>query len=244
MQITPGTVAAERDRLRRRADVVVPLINETRAALGDLFGVTVDPVGVDAYRREVDAVFADGAVAVNVAGYAGLLRRLDVADDHPGFVVDETLGRELAATIAGGQPLALLAQATFHFADVHTHGVAATDRPDGGGDGSGTETGTGTGTETGTETETGTGDTGEDEDEGEGEDGDGARPGDAAATARRGGGPAGADDLDAALAAGFPTRLPGWGWRERPSPFAVEPGPGSGADPESGSGRGSGSGSE
>jgi hypothetical protein len=71
-------------------------------------------------------------------------------------VVDEILGRELAATIAGGQPLALLAQATFHFADVFTH----TD------------------------------------------------------------GSAGADDLDAALAAGFQTRLPGWSWRET-DPFSV-----------------------
>ena len=36
------------------------------------------------------------------------------------------------------------------------------------------------------------------------------------------GDPAGLDDLDAALAAGFQTRLPGWEWRESPSPFAVE----------------------
>jgi phosphatidylglycerophosphatase A len=82
-----------------------------------------------------------------------------VAGDHPGFVVDEVLGRELAATVAGGQPFALLAQATFHFADVTTH----------------TEGG------------------------------------------------AGADDLDAALAAGFQTRLPGWEWTARDSPFAVDP---------------------
>lgn len=33
---------------------------------------------------------------------------------------------------------------------------------------------------------------------------------------------AGADDLDAALAAGFQTRLPGWNWTESPSPFSVE----------------------
>jgi len=205
MKLTPETVAAERDRLRRRADVVVPLINETRAALGDLFGVAVDPVGTDAYRREVVAVFADGEVAVNVAGYAGLLRRLDVTGDYPGFVVDEALGRELAATIAGGQPLALLAQATFHFADVHTHGVVASDVPDGDGEGNGNG------------------------EEGSAPAGDGA-------PARREGGPAGADDLDAALAAGFQTRLPGWGWRERPSPFAVEPrsGSGSASAPDSG----------
>ena len=111
------------------------------------------------FREEVSEVFADGEVAVNVAAYIGLLRDLDVAGDYPGFVVDEILGRELAATVAGGQPLALLAQATFHFADVHIHG-----------------------------------------------DADEA---------------AGADDLDAALAAGFQTRLPGWSWRDGESPFSV-----------------------
>jgi phosphatidylglycerophosphatase A len=86
------------------------------------------------------------------------LKELDVADDYPGFVVDEVLGRELAATIAGGTPLAVLAQATFHYADIHTH-------TDGG---------------------------------------------------------AGLDDLDAALAAGLQTRLPGWEWRTTESPFDVE----------------------
>jgi hypothetical protein len=163
MNVTPQTVAAERQWLRERAPIVVTVINETRARLAAVFDTEVDPVSEDQFRREVDVVFADGDVAVNVAAYIGLLRDLDVAGDYPGFVVDEVLGRELAATIAGGQPLALLAQATFHVADVHTHG-----------------------------------------------DADEA---------------AGADDLDAALAAGFQTRLPGWSWTEGESPFSVTDGP-------------------
>lgn len=154
--LTPSTVASERDRLRDRAPEVVAVINETRDRLGEIFAVEVEPVTVAQYRDEVDTVFRDGAVGVNIAGYVALLRDLDVVDDYPGFVVDEVLGRELAATIAGGQPLSLLAQATFHFADIHTH----TD------------------------------------------------------------GPAGADDLDAALAAGFQSRLSGWAWRET-NPFGV-----------------------
>ncbi|UIP01048.1 hypothetical protein Hbl1158_06755 [Halobaculum sp. CBA1158] len=160
MRVTPAAVAAERDRLRERASVV-PLVNETREVLSELFETEVDAVTPAGYRREVDAVFADGDRAVNVAALAGLLRDLDVEGDYPGFVVDELLGRRLASTIAGGQPLALLAEATFHLADARTHGG----------------------------------------------------PDDAA----------GADDLDAALAAGFQTRLPGWSWRETESPFAVEP---------------------
>lgn len=160
MEITPGAVARERDRLRERADVVVPLINATRDELGGRFGVDVAHVDEDSYLAEVDAVFADGDRAVNVAAYCRILRELDVDGDYPGFVVDEVLGRKLAATIAGGDPLGTLAEATFHAADLIVDDTEAT---------------------------------------------------------------AGSDDLDAALAAGFQTRLPGWPWTERESPFSVKP---------------------
>jgi len=161
MHLTPERVDREYEWVRNRAPVVVPILNQTRDRLGTLFETDVDSISESTYTEEVDKVFADGEVAVNVAGYVGLLRNLDVEGDYPGFIVDEILGRELAATIAGGQPLALLAQATFHFADVHTHGA----------------------------------------------DGENA----------------GVDDLDAALAAGFQTRLPGWNWRETASPFGIQP---------------------
>jgi len=159
--LTPAVVERERDWVRDRT-AVVELINETRAALGEAFGTTVDPVTEADYRAEVERVFADGDVAVNAAALVVLLRELDVEGDYPGFVVDEFLGRELAATVAStkGRAYSLLAEATFHYADVHTHGDAD-------------ET-------------------------------------------------AGADDLDAALAAGFQTRLPGWAWTEGDSPFAVD----------------------
>jgi hypothetical protein len=177
MRLTPARVAAVRDRVRDR-DRVVRLINHVRGALGDAFGVTVDPVGRAAYRREVETVFADGDVAVNAAALVALLDDLDVEGDYPGFVVDELLGRELASTIAGGRPLSLLAEATFHYADVHVHGDRWT------GPGSTAD--------------------GRDVDTADEE-------------------PAGADDLDAALAAGFQTRLPGWSWTESESPFGVPP---------------------
>jgi hypothetical protein len=160
MKVTPAVVVEEYEWTRERAPTIVSVINVTRDRLGDWFAVDVDAVTESRFREEVDAVFADGDCAVNVAAYVRLLRGLDVEDDYPGFVVDEVLGRELAGTIAGSQPLHLLAQATFHFADVTVH----------------TE------------------------------------------------GPAGNDDLDAALAAGFQTRLPGWGWNETESPFSVDVG--------------------
>lgn len=158
MRLTPETVAEEYEWTIERASTVVPLINDVRTDLGAAFGTDVGTVTPDEYRAEVDAVFGDGDCAVNVAALIRLLRDLDVAGDYPGFVVDEILGRELAGTIAGTQPLRLLGEATFHYADVTTH----------------TE------------------------------------------------GTAGLDDLDAALAAGFQTRLPGWEWTEGESPFAIE----------------------
>lgn len=157
MQITTQTVAREHEWLHGRTAGIVSLINDVRADLGDLFGADVDQVTETQYQTAVDAVFADGDIAVNVTAMTCLLRELDVADDYPGFIVDEILGRELAGIIAGQQPLRLLGEATFHYADVHIH---------------------------------------------EGET-------------------AGADDLDAALAAGFQTRLPGWEWTETQSPFSV-----------------------
>jgi len=167
MHLTPERVRRERDWVRERADVILPLLNETRERLSEEFDVPVATVDEAAYRGEVDAVFADGDRAVNAAALIGLLRDLDVQGDYPGFVVDELLGRELAAIIAGEQPLRLLAESTFHYADVATDD----DPPDPAG----------------------------------------------------GNASAGQDDLDAALAAGFQTRLPGWPWRESPSPFAVDP---------------------
>ncbi|AQL41921.1 hypothetical protein BV210_03965 [Halorientalis sp. IM1011] len=157
MHVSPAVVAAEHEWVRERAPTVVALIDTVRTELGEQFGTDVATVTVEQYHEAVDTVFADGDLAVNVTALVRLLRNLDVDGDYPGFVVDELLGRELAGMLAGTQPLRMLGEATFHYADVLTHGDA---------------------------------------DES-----------------------AGADDLDAALAAGFQTRLPGWEWTETASPF-------------------------
>ena len=162
VRLTPARVVDERNWVRDRGDRIVPIINDVRDDLGEIFETDVDHVTLEEYTRAVDAVFANGDLAVNVSALVALLRGLDVEGDYPGFVVDELLGRELAATIAGTQPLRTLGEATFHYADLQVHG-------------SGEEN-------------------------------------------------AGVDDLEAALAAGFQERIPGWNWTERESPFAVDPG--------------------
>jgi hypothetical protein len=196
MHITPERVEVERDWVRERAAVTVPLINETRERLGGEFAVAVDTVDEDVYLEAVDTVFASGDRAVNAAALIAILRDLDVTDDYPGFVVDELLGRELAATIAGDQPLRLLAEATFHYADVTTHGESdepAGGNPTGGNAGAGVDDPAGGNAGAGVDDPAG------------------------------GNAGAGVDDLDAALAAGFQTRLPGWPWQASESPFAVDP---------------------
>ncbi|WP_460923422.1 hypothetical protein [Salinarchaeum chitinilyticum] len=161
MDVTPDRVAAECSWVLDRSTTVVPLVNDVRTDLDDAFDTTVDPIDAADYERAVTETFADGDRAVNVAALVAILRGLDVEDDYPGFVVDEWLGRELAATIAGEQPFRLLAEATFHYADIRHHAGES----------------------------------------------------------------AGMDDLDAALAAGVQTRLPGWDWTEGESPFGVDAAP-------------------
>ncbi|MFB6133675.1 MAG: hypothetical protein ABEJ55_01640 [Halanaeroarchaeum sp.] len=154
MDVTKTVVDREHEWLLNRGDRMVALANQVREDLAAAFETDVEPVTAAQYESVVDEVFAAPDRAVNVAALTSLLRTLDVAGDYPGFIIDEYLGRELAAMIAGDQPLRLLAEATFHYADVHVHVD----------------------------------------------------------------GPAGLDDLDAAVAAGVQTRLPGWEW-QRSGPF-------------------------
>jgi hypothetical protein len=104
-------------------------INEVRVDLGASFEGRIEPVDERMVATAIDTVFQDRATAVNVAGYILILREIDIPQDYPGFVVDEVLGRRLAATIAGGDPLGLLAEATFHIVDrgTHTPGTAGLD---------------------------------------------------------------------------------------------------------------------
>lgn len=125
MEVTPALVAREREWVLGQTDRTVSLINEVRVELRSAFDTDVDRVTVSEYTEAVGAVFADGDLAVNVATLVAILRDLDVESDYHGFIVDEHLGRSLAGMIAGGQPLQMLAEATFHFADLQIDGGPA-----------------------------------------------------------------------------------------------------------------------
>jgi hypothetical protein len=129
MEITDASIQATHDWVGRQIPDLTTAINEVRADLGASFEVTVGTVDESMVAGALDDVFDDRPVAVNVTGYILILRTIDIPKDYPGFVVDEVLGRRLAATIAGGDPLGLLAEATFHIVDrqTHTAGTAGLD---------------------------------------------------------------------------------------------------------------------
>lgn len=118
IRVTGAAIAAERDWLRAAAGEYVELINQTRRELAQHFDQEVEDVSAAGFRAEVETVFDAPARAANVTGLIRLARAIDVSGDYPGFVVDEQLGRRLAATIAGGEPEGTLAEATFHVIDV------------------------------------------------------------------------------------------------------------------------------
>jgi phosphatidylglycerophosphatase A len=129
MEITDARVASTHAWVVQQSPDLTSNINEVRADLGRSFEVAVEEVDVEMITAAIESIFSDRALAVNVTAYIAILRAIDVPDDYPGFVVDEVLGRRLAATIAGGDPLGLLAEATFHIIDreTHTPGTAGLD---------------------------------------------------------------------------------------------------------------------
>jgi len=74
-------------------------------------------------RAEFDAFLDDKDAALNVAALYRVGVELEVRNDYAGFVVDELVGRKIAATVAENDPEQTLAEATFHYIDVHTDKV-------------------------------------------------------------------------------------------------------------------------
>jgi hypothetical protein len=99
---------------------ITALVNHARDSLGDVFDEDVPEVSADDVRDEFDAVLADDDPALNAAALYRVGVGLEVRNDYAGFVVDEIVGRNLAAVVAGNDPERTLAEATFHYIDVHT----------------------------------------------------------------------------------------------------------------------------
>jgi hypothetical protein len=123
MRISEETVEELDAYVAENLDDIVALINDARDRLGEAFGEDVDKMTRDEVRTEFDAFLEDEDAALNVAALYRVGVELEVRNDYAGFVVDEMIGRRIASTVAENDPEQTLAEATFHYIDVHTHEV-------------------------------------------------------------------------------------------------------------------------
>lgn len=120
MKVSRDTVDEFRGFFDDNAEEITELINLARNRLGDVFGEDVDVVTEDDVRREFSETLQDDDLALNLAALYKIGVELEVRNDYAGFVVDELIGRRIAGSIAGSDPQQTLAEATFHYIDVHT----------------------------------------------------------------------------------------------------------------------------
>jgi hypothetical protein len=123
MRVSRDTVEELDDYIDENLDDIVALVNDARDRLGDAFGEDVESVSADEVRAEFDEFLDNGDAALNAAALYRVGVGLEVRNDYAGFVVDEIVGRNLAAIVAGNDPDRTLAEATFHYVDVHTDEV-------------------------------------------------------------------------------------------------------------------------
>lgn len=120
MRVSRDTVREFREFFDRNASEITELINRARDRLGEVFGEDVDSVTEEEVCQEFSAVLEDDDLALNLAALYKIGVELEVRNDYAGFVVDELIGRRIAGSIAGSDPEQTLAEATFHYIDVHT----------------------------------------------------------------------------------------------------------------------------
>ena len=123
MRVSRDTVEELDDYIDENLDDIVALVNDARDRLGDAFGEDVESVSADEVRAEFDEFLDDDGAALNAAALYRVGVGLEVRNDYAGFVVDEIVGRNLAAVVAGNDPDRTLSEATFHYVDVHTDEV-------------------------------------------------------------------------------------------------------------------------
>ena len=128
MRISDETVEELDDYVDDNLDDIVALVNDARERLGEAFGEDVDEVTREEVRAEFDAFLEDEDAVLNVSALYRVGVELEVRNDYAGFVVDEMIGRRIASTIAENEPEQTLAEATFHYIDVHTHEILDGDR--------------------------------------------------------------------------------------------------------------------
>ncbi|MFW5929035.1 MAG: hypothetical protein ACOCT0_01255 [Halobacteriota archaeon] len=123
MKISSETVDELDSYVDERLEEITALVNDARRRLGEAFDEDVTVVSKQDVRDEMDDVLADGDRALNLAALYRVGVELEVREDYAGFVVDELIGRRIAATLVDSEPETTLAEATFHYVDVYTDDV-------------------------------------------------------------------------------------------------------------------------
>lgn len=126
-EISRDTVDELRAFLEDEIEILTELVNFGRRRLGDAFDEDVDEVSRDDVMAELDEVLSDGDRALNLAALYRVGVDLEVENDYAGFVVDELIGRRIAASVADNDPGETLAEATFHYLDVYADEVVDED---------------------------------------------------------------------------------------------------------------------
>lgn len=118
-KIVIGRVTIEEARgfVREHTPLIVELINRVRETYAKNLNQKIAPVTQEQVQREVDRLFSDWYVALNLAVLIVLSTTLEAEEDYEAFIVDEILGQAIAETIAAGVPYRNFAQSTFYLLD-------------------------------------------------------------------------------------------------------------------------------
>lgn len=119
MKISENTIDEFYRFFQDNSDEIVYLINYSREKLGDEFGENVKKVDEKKVKKELETILENKDLALNIAALYKIGKDLEIKNDYSGVIVDEIIGKNIAATIAESEPKKTLAEATFHYMDIH-----------------------------------------------------------------------------------------------------------------------------
>lgn len=119
MKISENTIDEFHQFFEDNSDEIVCLINYSREKLGEKFGENVNKVDEKKVKKELEKILENKDLALNIAALYKIGKDLEIKNDYSGIIVDEIIGKNIAATIAESEPKKTLAEATFHYMDIH-----------------------------------------------------------------------------------------------------------------------------
>ncbi len=119
MEISENTVDEFYQFFEDNSEEIVDLINYSREKLGEEFDENVKKADEKNVKKELRKVLENKDLALNIAALYKIGKDLEIKNDYSGIIVDEIIGKNIAATIAESEPKKTLAEATFHYMDIH-----------------------------------------------------------------------------------------------------------------------------